>query len=163
MRRLWAPWRYGYVSSPAGSGCVLCRISCDSPGNDRKNLVLCRGESCFAVLNRYPYVNGHMMIVPYRHIPDFSSASNHEIIEAMDLVRRAESALREGMRCQGMNGGWNLGSAAGAGVPGHLHLHVLPRWNGDTSFMSTVSGVRVISQSLDQAWETISPFLRGES
>lgn len=161
MRRLWASWRHGYVSSPQPPGCVLCRISCDPPENDRENLVLHRGAFCFAVLNRYPYINGHMMIVPYRHIPDFTSASAEEVREAVDLVRRAESALRDGMKCQGMNGGWNLGSAAGAGVPGHLHLHVLPRWNGDASFISSVSGVRVISQSLDQAWETLSPFMKG--
>ncbi len=162
MKRLWAPWRYGYVTSAPSSGCIFCAMATDPSGNDRENLVLARSESCFAVLNRYPYINGHLMIVPYRHVPDFTSASSHEISQMMDLVRRAEGALRDVMNCHGINGGWNLGSAAGAGVPGHLHIHVLPRWNGDTSFMSSVGGVRVLSQSLEQTWETLAPLLRGE-
>jgi len=122
--------------------------------------VLVRGERCLVVLNRYPYINGHMMIVPFRHVPDFTSSSAEETAEMLDLVRKAEGVLRATMKCQGINGGWNLGSAAGAGIPGHLHLHVLPRWNGDTSFMSSVGGVRVLSQSLEQAWEDLSPGFR---
>lgn len=162
MKSLWAPWRYGYVSSREGSGCVFCGIAGDTPEHDRDNLVLVRGGCCFVVLNRYPYINGHMMIVPRRHVPDFSSASSEEICEMMELVRKAEGVLRETMKCQGINGGWNLGSAAGAGIPGHLHLHVLPRWNGDTSFMSSVGGIRVLSQSLEQAWEKLSPGFRSK-
>lgn len=160
MKSLWAPWRYGYVSSPERKGCVFCGIAGDSPELDRDNLVLVRGTRCLVVLNRYPYINGHMMIVPFRHVPDFSSASPEETCEMMEWVRTAEGVLRETMHCQGINGGWNLGSAAGAGIPGHLHLHVLPRWNGDTSFMSSVGNVRVLSQSLEQAWETLSPGFR---
>lgn len=160
MKNLWAPWRYGYVSSAQSGKCIFCDMAGDRPERDRDNLVLARGESCFVVLNRYPYINGHMMIVPFRHVPDFSSASAEETEEMMEFVRTAESILRDNMKCQGMNGGWNLGSAAGAGVPGHLHLHVLPRWNGDTSFMSSVGGLRVLSQSLEQAWENLSPCFR---
>lgn len=160
MKNLWAPWRYGYVSSMQSAGCIFCGIAGDRPEADRDNLVLARGERCFTVLNRYPYINGHMMIVPFRHVPDFTSASREETEEMMAMVRTAEGALRETMKCQGINGGWNLGSAAGAGVPGHLHLHVLPRWNGDTSFMSSVGGVRVLSQSLEQAWTNLSPGFR---
>jgi len=156
LKNLWAPWRYGYVSSQQKTGCVFCGIAGDPPERDRDNLVLVRGERCLVVLNRYPYINGHMMIVPFRHVPDFTSASPEETAEIIDLVRTAEGVLRETMKCQGINGGWNLGSAAGAGIPGHLHLHVLPRWNGDTSFMSSVGGVRVLSQSLEQAWEELS-------
>ncbi|MFO7627804.1 MAG: HIT domain-containing protein [Candidatus Fermentibacteraceae bacterium] len=124
--------------------------------------MLVRGVRCLVVLNRYPYINGHMMIVPFRHVPDFSSASHEEAGEMMQMVRTAEGVLRETMKCQGINGGWNLGSAAGAGIPGHLHLHVLPRWNGDTSFMSSVGGIRVLSQSLEQAWEKLSPGFRSD-
>lgn len=161
MKRLWAPWRYGYITAPKASGCIFCGASLDSPSRDRDNLVLYRGDRCFVMLNRFPYINGHLMIVPCRHFPDFSSAVPEELSEMTGLVRKAEEVLRRGMKCQGMNGGWNLGTPAGAGVPGHLHLHVLPRWNGDTSFMSTVGGTRVISQSLDQAWEQLSPLFRG--
>ncbi len=156
MKSLWAPWRYDYVRSQERTGCVFCGITGDLEENDRDNLVLVRGVFCFVVLNRYPYINGHMMIVPYRHVPDFSSASHEETCEMMEMVRTAEGVLRESMNCQGINGGWNLGSAAGAGIPGHLHLHVLPRWTGDTSFMSSVGGIRVLSQSLEQAWEKLS-------
>jgi len=163
LKSLWAPWRYGYVSSPVKKGCVFCGIAGDPPELDRDNLVLARGARCLVVLNRYPYINGHMMIVPCRHVPDFSSASHEETCEMLEWVRTAEGVLRETMHCQGINGGWNLGSAGGAGIPGHLHIHVLPRWNGDTSFMSSVGGVRVLSQSLEQTWETLSPGFRRES
>jgi ATP adenylyltransferase len=163
LKNLWAPWRYGYVSSQERSGCIFCSIAGDSPERDRDNLVLVRGVLCFAVLNRYPYINGHVMIVPFRHIPDFTSASHDETDEMMAMVRTTEGVLRETMKCQGINGGWNLGSAAGAGIPGHLHLHILPRWNGDTSFMSSVGGVRVLSQSLEQAWEQLSPGFRSNT
>jgi len=156
VKSLWAPWRYDYVSSQERTGCVFCGIAGDPKEKDRDNLVLVRGVFGFVVLNRYPYINGHMMIVPYRHVPDFSSASHEETCEMMEMVRTAEGVLRENMNCQGINGGWNLGSAAGAGIPGHLHLHVLPRWTGDTSFMSSVGGIRVLSQSLEQAWEKLS-------
>ena len=160
MKRLWAPWRYGYVSSPGRGGSVFCGIAGDPPELDRDNLVLVRGGLCFVVLNRYPYINGHMMIVPFRHVPDFSSSSPEETCEMMEWVKTAERVLRETLHCQGINGGWNLGSAAGAGIPGHLHLHVLPRWNGDTSFMSSVGGVRILSQSLEEAWEKLSTGFR---
>lgn len=161
MNRLWAPWRNSYVTSSVASDCIFCGIGADGPGRDRENLVLARGKTCFAVLNRFPYINGHLMLVPFRHVPDFTSASREEIGELMEMVRQAEDALRSVMKCQGMNGGWNLGSAAGAGVPGHLHLHVLPRWNGDTSFMSTVGGVRVLSQSLEETRENLSRLFGG--
>lgn len=98
------------------------------------------------------------MIVPFRHVPDLGSLSNDEMAEMMQLAVTAEKALKEGMKSQGMNGGWNMGSAGGAGIPGHLHLHILPRWGGDTNFMTTVGGVRVVSQSLDKALEILTPF-----
>ncbi|PIE53047.1 HIT family hydrolase [Candidatus Fermentibacteria bacterium] len=160
--RLWAPWRYDYVSSPEEKGrkCVFCSIASDDSRNDRKNLVLFRGEKFFVVLNRYPYINGHLMIVPCRHISDMGSLDNDEMSEMMALVKKAENALRKGMKCQGMNGGWNMGSAGGAGIPGHLHIHMLPRWGGDTNFMTTVGGIRVVSQSLEKALEILTPLFR---
>jgi ATP adenylyltransferase len=149
------------VTSSGPSECIFCGIGAEGPDRDRDNLVLTRGKTCFAVLNRFPYINGHLMLVPFRHVPDFTSASPEEIGELTGLIRRAEEALRCVMKCHGMNGGWNLGSAAGAGVPGHLHLHVLPRWSGDTSFMTAVGGARVLSQSLEETWEKLHKVFGG--
>jgi len=162
-QRLWAPWRHDYITSSGGKTdeCVFCRIGGDDSSLDRENLVLHRGEHCFVVLNRYPYINGHLMIVPFRHAGDLSSLDRTERIEIMDLAVQAEQALAETMHCQGLNGGWNIGSAGGAGIPGHLHFHILPRWNGDTNFMTTVGQVRVVSQSLEQAYEALSPLFGG--
>jgi len=162
--RLWAPWRYSYVSAPGDreDDCVFCAIASKDPSADRSQHVVHRGSYAYAVLNRYPYINGHLMIVPYRHVPDLTALDQEETREMLELLVVAERAFKEGMKCQGMNGGWNIGSAGGAGIPGHLHIHLLPRWNGDTNFMSTVGGIRVVSQSLDMALEVLSPFFRNE-
>lgn len=160
--RLWAPWRYDYVTSPGekASECVFCAIGKSDSENDEENLILHRAEHSYVVLNRFPYINGHLMVVPFRHVNDLYSLKKEERAEIMDLLVTAESALREGMNCQGMNGGWNIGSAGGAGIPGHLHLHVLPRWNGDTNFMTTVGSVRVVSQSLENAHRLLTECFR---
>lgn len=160
--RLWAPWRYDYVSAPGQQEktCVFCAIGSEDVSTDAENFVIHRGKSVYAVLNRFPYINGHMMIVPFRHVPDLSALDPGETTEMMEMLVVAEKALRDGMKCQGMNGGWNIGSAGGAGIPGHLHMHVLPRWKGDTNFMSTVGGIRVVSQSLEKALEVLVPFFR---
>ena len=160
--RLWAPWRYDYVSAPkAGAeGCVFCGIGSSDTVEDSENLVLHRGSHVYAVLNRFPYINGHMMVVPYRHEPELGGLSPEESEELFRVLAAGETALKEGMKCQGMNGGWNAGSAGGAGIPGHLPVHLLPRWSGDTNFMSTVGGIRVVSQSLKKAHEILSPWFR---
>ncbi len=162
--RLWAPWRYDYITSPESrkEECVFCDIGRSDPSRDKENLVLHRGEHAFVVLNRYPYINGHLMIVPFRHAGDLSSLSKEERSEMMEFIVQAENALKEGMKCQGMNGGWNIGSAGGAGIPGHLHMHLLPRWNGDTNFMTTVGAIRVVSQSLERAHEQLSAYFGGK-
>ncbi len=160
--RLWAPWRHDYVTSPGDrkDDCVFCGIGKSNCSMDKENLVLYRGEHVFVVLNRYPYINGHLMVVPFRHVRDLSSLEREERNEIMELAVQAELALRTAMNCQGMNGGWNIGSAGGAGIPSHLHFHMLPRWNGDTNFMTTVGQVRVVSQSLEKAYEKLSPLFR---
>lgn len=157
--RLWAPWRYDYVSAPGEKppGCVFCAIAEADRKDDEANLVLHRGENAFAVLNRYPYINGHLMILPYRHVPELNSLTPGEMSGIMELLIVAERALKDGLNCHGMNGGWNVGSAGGAGIPGHLHLHLLPRWSGDTNFMATVGNVRVVSQSLEKAMKILKP------
>jgi ATP adenylyltransferase len=162
--RLWAPWRYDYVTSPGeeSTGCVFCSIGEGESLCNQENFVLYRGEYSFVVLNRYPYINGHLLIVPYRHACDLSSLENAERGELLELVVLAEDALKRGMNCHGMNGGWNIGSAGGAGIPGHLHIHLLPRWNGDTNFITTVGNARVVSQSLERAYEQLSPYFGGK-
>lgn len=162
MKRIWAPWRHAYVTAPppdAGEGCVLCGIAA-TPGADTDNFVLARREDLVVLLNRYPYINGHLMVVPRRHVPDLSSLTPTERAGIMEMLARCERVLYEALGCQGMNGGWNLGGCAGAGIPGHVHMHVLPRWSGDGNFMSTVAGTRVMSASLEQSYATLLPHFR---
>ena len=163
---LWAPWRGSYVrgetddsaGSPAGDdhGCILCGVIADA-GADRANYVLARHGGCVVILNRYPYTNGHLMIMPERHVSSFNDLADEEATAMYELLRIAESALLQRMGAEGINGGWNLGRCAGAGIEGHLHLHVLPRWSGDTNFMTAVGGTRVISQSLEDAFDILAP------
>lgn len=135
-------------------GCVFC----DALARDATAaLLLFRGERCFVILNLYPYNNGHLMVVPNRHIPTLVSATSEELAEMMELTRRAEVALNQAYHPQGINIGINLGRAAGAGVLDHLHIHVVPRWAGDTNFMSVVGNVRVLPEELEQTAARLRP------
>lgn len=136
---------------------MLCDIG-GSPENDRENFVLHREKNFFVVLNRFPYINGHLMIVPLRHVPDLAGLSDRELEALPGLLARCERSLAEGMKCMGMNGGWNLGGCAGAGIEGHIHFHMLPRWAGDTNFMTTVGETRVLSASLEDSYRRLGPF-----
>ena len=150
MDRLWSPWRAQYIASGADSQageCVFCRIARDS-GHDEENLVLHRGRLAFVVLNLYPYISGHLMVVPYLHTAEFDSTPKEITDEMMDLTKRGQSALREVYSPAGFNIGMNLGAVAGAGVADHIHIHVLPRWGGDTNFMTTVGETRVLPEDL---------------
>lgn len=154
MDYLWSPWRYQYVSKAGPpAGCVFCLKH--SEQRDRENYVLYRGAMNFIMLNLYPYSTGHMMIVPYEHVGSLSAANEETVREMMSLARVAEVHLREVYKPHGFNIGMNLGESAGAGVPGHIHLHVLPRWAGDTNFMTTVSETRVIPEILDVSYEKL--------
>jgi ATP adenylyltransferase len=162
VKHLAAPWRSTYVTGSVGEdGCVLCRIG-GEPSKDRENYVLHRSGGFFIVLNRYPYINGHLMIVPLRHAKDLSELDNSELDTLIRLVVKCEKALAEGMNCMGMNGGWNLGGCAGAGIEGHIHIHMLPRWSGDTNFMTTTGETRVISASLESSYKRLKPFFATE-
>ncbi len=157
MKRLLAPWRDSYVSkSTPDAGCILCEIGVETD-NDRENYVLFRTDEFYIVLNRFPYINGHLMIVPLRHAGDLSSLRESELDTMIRLIVKCEKALVEGMKCMGINGGWNLGNCAGAGIEGHIHLHMLPRWSGDANFMTTVSETRVISSSLEDSYKRLKP------
>lgn len=146
MERLWAPWRLDYVTGAAGGGspaCVFCAAL--DPAAPSPHVVF-RGERTFVVLNKYPYNNGHLMVVPIRHLARLAEASAEELTELMQLVRAAETALTEAYGAHGINVGMNIGRPAGAGVVGHLHVHLVPRWDGDTNFMTVVADTRVVPE-----------------
>lgn len=157
MDFLWSPWRASYVSgSPPDTGCVLCRLS-DGSGSasDENAFVLYRGRSTFVVLNLYPYTSGHLLIAPYAHLAYISEAEKTVTDELMDLAKTAQRALREEYRPDGFNLGMNLGRAAGAGIADHFHLHVLPRWTGDTNFTTTVGETRVLPEALSDTYRKL--------
>lgn len=150
-KNLWAPWRMEYIgglSDNKTDGCFLCAYR-DDPHNDTDNLVLWRGRTCFVVFNRFPYSSGHMLIAPYQHLGTPADLDDQIMTEIMVHVRDLEILLRRHMNPEGFNLGANIGHCAGAGLPGHFHMHLLPRWTGDTNFMSVIDDVRVIPQSLN--------------
>jgi len=145
---LWAPWRIPYIRGLEKSGeCFLCH-NLAHPEEDEENLVLWRTARCIVVLNRFPYTNGHLLIAPQRHIATLDETSADEMLELMTLIRESQRALSIAIKPCGFNIGLNFGRCAGAGLPGHMHIHVVPRWDGDTNFMGVCSDTRVISQSL---------------
>jgi len=162
LDRLWAPWRIGYVANANKEDvCFLCAAAAES--DDAGNLVVRRGSHCFAILNRFPYNNGHVMIAPYAHKADLPDLSEQERADMMKLLLEIQAALRATFDPHGFNIGLNIGGAAGAGVPGHIHAHILPRWTGDTNFVSTVSDVKVISQSLEESYALLAGYFAGSA
>ena len=150
MDRLWSPWRAKYISSGVDAQpdvCVFCEIA-RNPSDDDENFVIFRGERCFVVLNLFPYITGHLMVIPYEHVGDLASTDKAITDEMMDLTKRSQSALRNVYQPAGFNVGMNLGASAGAGIVDHIHIHVLPRWGGDTNFMTTVAETRVLPEDL---------------
>lgn len=153
-QRLWAPWRFGYVEKAGTeSGCIFVDLPAQS--NDRDNLILFRGATCFVMLNRFPYTNGHLMIAPYKHTADLSDLDDAELLEINQVLARSVKWIHRAYSPDGFNLGVNLGRAAGAGIPSHIHWHVVPRWEGDTNFMTTVGEVRVLPQSLEQSYDRL--------
>ena len=159
MDRLWSPWRYQYVSRTVpDSVCVFCEKPAEQ--KDRENHILYRGEHSFVLLNLFPYTSGHLMIAPYRHVARMGEAGDQALIEMIRLAVDAERALTEVYRPHGLNIGMNLGECAGAGIAGHIHIHVLPRWMGDANFMTTVGETRVLPEDLDTTYERILSVFR---
>jgi ATP adenylyltransferase len=158
MERLWSPWRLAYVTGTSNAesdnGCVFCRAAAGSGDDD---LVLIRGRACFVILNLYPYNNGHLMVVPNRHVATLGASTVEERSELMRFTRDAEIALTEAYKPQGINVGLNLGRPAGAGIVDHLHIHLVPRWTGDTNFMSVVGNVRVLPEELSKTASRLRP------
>ncbi len=159
MDVLWSPWRYDYISSSkpdaSGGDCVFCEILA-SPATDEEKFILHRAGHNFVILNIYPYVSGHLMIVPYKHLADLDEAEKSITDEMMDLTKRCQSILRDAYAPNGFNLGMNLGKAAGAGVTGHFHLHIMPRWIGDVNFMTSVGQTRTIPESLQTTFEKLN-------
>jgi ATP adenylyltransferase len=147
-KSLWAPWRLEYIQqADEDAGCVFCRAA---EGTDEDGLVVHRGERVFALLNKFPYSSGHLMVAPYRHVGEFGELENEEALETHRVAAGGLGALASVYQPQGYNLGWNLGRIAGAGVVGHVHLHVVPRWAGDTNFMPVLADVKVLPQHLDE-------------
>ena len=160
-KRLWAPWRMTYISGADNKdeGCIFCTKPKQDRSCDRGNLLLYRGERCFVMMNLYPYNNGHLMIVPYQHTSDILDVDAGTSAELWALVCKCKEALTAVMRPEGFNIGMNLGRTAGAGIDQHIHMHIVPRWNGDTNFMPVVGETKVISQALDAAYDALYPIL----
>jgi ATP adenylyltransferase len=161
VSRLWAPWRMAYVgaSEQPAAGCIFCRAL--EAHDDRSSLILHRGQHAFLILNAFPYAPGHLMAVLNRHVGAVVDATTEELADAMGLVQRAVRALGEEYRAQGFNIGVNQGRVAGAGIQDHLHIHVVPRWNGDTNFMPVISDVRVLPESLASTWDRLRSAING--
>ena len=153
MERLWAPWRMQYITGQPENGCVFCVKPRDD--NDVENLILHRGKCAFIILNAFPYNNGHLLIAPYRHVADLSALTEEEQLEILKLTTLGCELLKAAVRPHGFNVGINLGQAAGAGIADHLHVHVVPRWNGDTNFMPVLADVKVLPEALASTYSAL--------
>ena len=152
-RPLWAPWRIEYIKGPKPDGCIFCAASASA---DDARVVVDRAERCLTMLNAFPYAGGHLMVAPYRHVGELEACELDELTELMVLAQGAIRALREVASPDGFNVGLNLGTVAGAGFADHLHLHVVPRWEGDTNYMPVLAGTHVVPQALDETREALA-------
>jgi ATP adenylyltransferase len=159
MDYLWTPWRYQYITAKGKPGvCVFC--SAAESSDDRANLVVHRGAHSYVILNRFPYTSGHIMVVPYAHVASLLDLPDATLAEVMQVARDSEKHLRTVYHPEGLNMGLNLGESAGAGIAGHLHMHVLPRWTGDTNFMTVVGETRVLPEDLEVTWQRLREAFR---
>jgi ATP adenylyltransferase len=157
-QRIWAPWRLEYVkdaSKDNESECIFCAGIEDAPERDAENLIVRRGERCFVILNKFPYTNGHLMVAPYEHVANLQDLDAETLAEMMALAQRGIAALETSYAPHGYNVGFNQGRVAGAGVEHHIHMHVVPRWGGDTNFMPVLGDTRVMNQTLEDSYATL--------
>ena len=156
MERLWAPWRMQYIKSAAEDKDQTC-IFCTKPktNNDKENLIVYRSRLSFIILNKFPYNNGHLMVVPYEHKPDIIELDDETILDLNNNIKKSIVALKNTINPHGFNIGINMGRTAGAGIIDHVHYHIVPRWNGDTNYMPVLTGTKVISEALDKTWEKL--------
>jgi len=158
LQRLWAPWRFGYIAGGDPiEGCPFCVLPARDPERDPESLILHRGEHAYVIFNAYPYNPGHLMVVPYAHEAELERLDDGAAAEMFSLGRDAVRVLKERIGAQGINLGMNLGSVAGAGITDHLHLHVVPRWGGDTNFISVVGAARVLPKALEELYDELVP------
>ena len=160
MRVLWAPWRMDYIlSEDKEGGCIFC------PGEDRNRdegrLILYVGSMTMVMMNRFPYINGHLLVAPVRHVPDFEGLSDEEVLALLQILRKSIGILKTVMVPEGFNVGLNLGKVAGAGVKEHLHFHIVPRWDGDTNYMTVLGDVRVIPEHIEETYKRLRSHFRG--
>ncbi len=154
MNHLWSPWRMAYIQGQKTDlGCIFCDAAAVEDGED--NLIVWRGTEAFVILNRYPYTSGHIMVVPFAHQPTLAPLSSTVRAEIMELMTFSLQVLQQVYQPQGFNVGMNIGAAAGAGIVDHVHMHVVPRWGGDTNFMSSVSLTRVLPETLEDTYQRI--------
>jgi ATP adenylyltransferase len=155
-RPLWAPWRMEFIDAPKSQGCIFCDFpALEGEANDRRNLIAHRSARSFAILNRFPYNSGHVMVVPRAHVARLEDLGPEDWADLHDELRRAVAAVRRAYRPDGFNVGMNLGKVAGAGIADHLHYHVVPRWGGDTNFMPVLGDTKVMVEHLDATWQKI--------
>ena len=157
--RIWAPWRLEYVkdaSKDDEQGCIFCAFPAEDAANDAANLIVHRGERCFVILNKYPYTNGHLMVAPYEHVATLPEVEPETVAELMSLAQEGMRILERTYSPHGYNVGFNQGRVAGAGVEHHIHVHVVPRWGGDTNFMPVLADTRVMPQTLEQSYEALA-------
>ena len=161
VERIWSPWRMEYIRAARNEpeGCILCDLP--QRGDDARARILARADHGFAVLNTYPYNPGHLMVAPFRHVGDLEGLEPDELLDVSRLLQASIRALREEMGPEGFNVGMNLGRVAGAGIPDHIHWHVVPRWNGDTNFMPVIGETRVLPELLDETYARLAARLRG--
>ncbi len=153
IKRLWAPWRITYILTPKLKKCLFCTVA--KQKNDRENLILERRKNCFVILNKYPYNNGHIMIVPYKHTSSLEELDNKTLLEMMKIAQKYLIKMKKIMKAEGFNIGINIGKIAGAGIKEHIHLHIVPRWNGDNNFMPVLANHRIISESLESVYKKL--------
>ena len=154
MDRLWAPWRLEYIQGPEAENCIFC-LDADR-ADDPERLVVARGDSCYVMMNRYPYSNGHLLVSPYRHLADPAGLEVPEIHELHHLMVLSQAVLHDSCAAQGFNVGWNFGQAAGAGITAHIHMHIVPRWAGDSNFMPILADTRVIPQHIEKTYALLA-------
>jgi len=156
MKVLWAPWRIDYILGDKPDNCVFCLP--EHTLEDEERFILYRGKSAFIIMNKFPYSNGHIMVTPFKHVMSLESLNSDELFEIMLLLQKCTGILKSHFNCQGINIGLNLGEAAGAGIKEHLHFHLVPRWNGDSSFMAVMDEVRIIPEHLSSTYKKIKPY-----
>ena len=156
MKKMWAPWRLEYIKNAEknSQSCIFCTKPVEN--KDKENLIVHKDTYCFVILNKYPYNNGHLMVVPFEHKSDLLQFSDAVLLNVQNVIQKAIAALTNTMEPHGFNIGVNMGRAAGAGIVDHLHYHLVPRWNGDTNYMPVLTDTKVVSEALDHTWEKLN-------